>query len=665
MRNLGNTCFMNSAIQCLSHCEDLTKYFLLNYYEQDINATNKLGSGGNVARAYYELIEELWNGNSRYLSPSDFRHIFVRFARQFSGYSQHDSQEMLTFVLDALHEDLNRIRTKPYISMDEQQPNETEKEASDRWWKNHTLRENSIIVDLFHGQYKSIISCPECKRQSLSYDSFMYLSLPIQSELIKISLKVLNFNNSNRSKNSNIDIDNKHIFSITKKDIYINENSCVKDLTSKFDNETNIVEAIVVNYSSKAFKRTLRDVEKLSNIISKDNEIVIYLYNYKDISSVNDLNNDKMQTKSSFYTIYFNLVKIFDEKNFISTNRITDIVDYPYFIVIDILNDNLSHIYIKLYELLHPLINNNLSNNASIRNVKNNNILNIKNNNSFLPNINELSDLFNIFIVNNLPETSGLFSSSKSQCEFCKDKCNYCYFKIINRNSDSFGLSTLNKNKKKINNNIISFDPSKKFVDFLKDNVNPKREKIVLLIQLNNTNKYFNTYFPKPYMSDVCRNQISKNSDINLHDCLELFRNEEKLDKDNTWYCNKCKKHQEATIKMQVFRAPIYLIIHFKRFKIKSNSSIVGFINNKKNDTLVNYPLDLDISNYVIKDPEKAKYELVGVSQHFGGLSSGHYTALCKNNNIWLEFDDESVSKANPNKIVNNSAYLLFYRLKI
>ena len=38
-----------------------------------------------------------------------------RFAPQFSGYQQHDSQELLTFLLDGLHEDLNRIKKKPYI----------------------------------------------------------------------------------------------------------------------------------------------------------------------------------------------------------------------------------------------------------------------------------------------------------------------------------------------------------------------------------------------------------------------------------------------------------------------------------------------------------------------------------------------------------------------
>lgn len=40
-----------------------------------------------------------------------------RFAPQFSGYQQQDSQELLAFLLDGLHEDLNRIKKKPYIEL--------------------------------------------------------------------------------------------------------------------------------------------------------------------------------------------------------------------------------------------------------------------------------------------------------------------------------------------------------------------------------------------------------------------------------------------------------------------------------------------------------------------------------------------------------------------
>ena len=57
--------------------------------------------------------------------------------------------------------------------------NETDEEASFKFWSNHLLRNRSIIVDLMAGQYKSTLVCPKCKRISKTFDPFLSLSLPI------------------------------------------------------------------------------------------------------------------------------------------------------------------------------------------------------------------------------------------------------------------------------------------------------------------------------------------------------------------------------------------------------------------------------------------------------------------------------------------------------
>jgi ubiquitin C-terminal hydrolase len=60
------------------------------------------------------VLEELWAEPRSYaVTPRDFKRVIGRFAPQFTGYSQHDSQELLAFLLDGLHEDLNRIHSKP------------------------------------------------------------------------------------------------------------------------------------------------------------------------------------------------------------------------------------------------------------------------------------------------------------------------------------------------------------------------------------------------------------------------------------------------------------------------------------------------------------------------------------------------------------------------
>jgi ubiquitin C-terminal hydrolase len=40
-----------------------------------------------------------------------------KYAPQFSGFQQHDSQELLAFILDGLHEDLNKVKDKPYVEL--------------------------------------------------------------------------------------------------------------------------------------------------------------------------------------------------------------------------------------------------------------------------------------------------------------------------------------------------------------------------------------------------------------------------------------------------------------------------------------------------------------------------------------------------------------------
>lgn len=73
LQNLGNTCFMNSALQCLSNTPDLTRYILAGAWRDELNRDNPLGMSGEVARAYANLIDKLWNGTSKVFSPRDFK----------------------------------------------------------------------------------------------------------------------------------------------------------------------------------------------------------------------------------------------------------------------------------------------------------------------------------------------------------------------------------------------------------------------------------------------------------------------------------------------------------------------------------------------------------------------------------------------------------------
>ena len=71
--NLGNTCFMNSGIQCLAAVAPLANYFLSGEWEAEINQNNPLGTGGRLSKAFAELIKEMWSGHESSIAPSDVK----------------------------------------------------------------------------------------------------------------------------------------------------------------------------------------------------------------------------------------------------------------------------------------------------------------------------------------------------------------------------------------------------------------------------------------------------------------------------------------------------------------------------------------------------------------------------------------------------------------
>ena len=75
--------------------------------------------------------------------------------------------------------------------------NESDENASKRWWNCYRQREDSLIVDLFHGQYKSTISCNDCHRVCVSFDSYMFISLPIPTGKYEIDIKYFGYHINN------------------------------------------------------------------------------------------------------------------------------------------------------------------------------------------------------------------------------------------------------------------------------------------------------------------------------------------------------------------------------------------------------------------------------------------------------------------------------------
>jgi ubiquitin carboxyl-terminal hydrolase 4/11/15 len=92
--------------------------------------------------------------------------------------------------------------------------------------------------------------------------------------------------------------------------------------------------------------------------------------------------------------------------------------------------------------------------------------------------------------------------------------------------------------------------------------------------------------------------------------------------------------------------------VHFKRFTAE-----------KKIDDPIDYPHEIDLARYIAGPQGRAeiRYRLFAVSEHIGGLNSGHYTAHARVGEKWYLFDDAAVREVDPSEATNRNAYLLHY----
>jgi len=178
LENTGNLCFINAALQCISNAAPLTDYFLSRVYLEEINGRNVLGTRGELAEAYAELLEAMWFNAHECLLPRRLLDLIYIHANQFADGNQHDAHEFLACFLDKLHEDLNRSPHKVQTALVEGKEEKEERKAA-RAWQQYLTKNSSVVVDLFQGQLKSSVTCLTCRYVSTTFDTFMYLSVPI------------------------------------------------------------------------------------------------------------------------------------------------------------------------------------------------------------------------------------------------------------------------------------------------------------------------------------------------------------------------------------------------------------------------------------------------------------------------------------------------------
>ncbi|OQU88462.1 hypothetical protein SORBI_3002G039200 [Sorghum bicolor] len=620
LENLGNTCFMNSSIQCLAHTPKLVDYFLGDY-ANNINRTNPLGLNGELALAFGELLRSLWT-DRKPIPPHHFKEKIACFAPQFSGFNQHDSQELLAFLLDGLHEDLNQVKCKPYEEAKDASGRPDE-EVADEYWSNHLARNDSVIVDTCHGQYKSTLTCPTCSKTSVTFDPFMYLSLPVPSTA-------------------------KRVMTVTVFSTDGSREPCSYDVSvPKFGTLSDLVQALSIAC-------LLGDDEILLVTEVYNNCIIRYLEEPSDsVSLLRDGDKlaayrlPKRHEKSPFVVFTH---QYFDEHS--SDDNLTRQMrefEAPLLAALpETINGlSLQDIYLKL---LSPF---RLSNRAGSLNVC----------------MESNSDSIDLTDATSSDSGSNSFQNSQSEDGPESSHCSASECEIMKRPDDLCdGGSDSNKEAQ-----------MEEFEFYLKnERGDGQLQKIEIneldLLETAPSRLHVNVHWlrnaSKKYATSMLSNlpEIHKlelipkgtEDSVALHGCLEAFLKEEPLGPEDMWYCPCCKKHQQAMKKLDLWRLPEVLVIHLKRF------SYTQFTRNKL-ETFVDFPTtDLDLSSYIAdksKQPS-SHYRLYAISNHYGNMGGGHYTASIyhEEGKGWYKFDDDYVTPMSEDSIKTSAAYVLFYR---
>ena len=624
--NLGNTCFMNSSIACLSNCTELTTYFLTGKFKAEINKKNKLGVGGKLAKAWYDLLSEYWNTKRTSGNPSTIKSVVSKKAKKFSGYNQQDSNEFMTEFLSILNEDLNKSSKKEYKELKEKGKNESEMDCAKRFWNLHIERNNSIISDLFSGLLKSLVVCSKCGYNNITFDPFntLTLAIPPYDYIQKIY----------KYKDITIFYIPKYSIRIsTKLGVHALKESSFKDLPE----EINKIETFKFNLKKLVYIKVLDG--QLKEFVD-ENE---YKFNPKDFIFGFD-DERKEGEKSSIIPLY-----IWDKKKISAFPRIL------------FLNENMSfgELKKKIYYFARKYFTSPFNNNEDASEVDKElaqyqKLDTLKKEEEQKEPYDE-SKLWNLFdkeydqifkeneegeYKENIEKFFGNFPYEITLKKDFKDKEHICLFNGKN-NYDNLKEYNITKDEDPISSLISNKELCLNLV------INSNSHYCIESINLNSCDFYKSKDFGEKL---YCK----------LEHLLEYYCSQEYLEKGNEWKCGKCKEKVSVTKKLSIYYVPKLLIICLNRFSHSGSGYGYG-----KNGTRIVFPLEnLDMGEYICgPDKDNYKYDLFAVSQHYGDTGGGHYTAICKNfDNNWYSYDDSSVSRASPDDVVTSAAYVLFYR---
>lgn len=508
----------------------------------------------------------------------------------------------MSYLLDGIHEDLNRVKHKPYFEAKESE-GRPDSEFAAECWENHLKRNRSIIVDLMHGQYKSKLVCPDCHKVSITFDPFCTLSLPVPFyKPTTVSIYFIYKDCSHRS----------HI----KVSINLMPQSPASEILTLLAKSLQIPEEAMEIKILREHKIVEYDLSKLSIKDLNSNDGIPFVYQIHDPNydhSLESFNTSKM--------IRTEVIIIQEQRKHIFSQTLS-------FHRLLYLNKEmtLKELHLQVFSIMRPHL-------------------------AYFVNSDESSK-----VKLDIGEEHLNLQSVEKQYEelLSVDGPRVVPYLLAYKKSEDDDYIAIPYTEKKRIGDLFNIIPD---------------ESLMITLILNQKVRYEVMKLNKCKEHEPIGMSLNESKAHSIYECFDMFIKPEILDKENTWYCGNCRDHKQATKTLELFSTPKILVIHLKRFKTNRVSSIGTFFftsSSSKITTLIDFPVNgLDLRTYLHGKYDKEPiYDLFAISNHYGGMGGGHYTAYCKNprKNCWYDFNDSNVSRQDPEQLVTTAAYVLFYK---